>query len=224
MPTPYTPADRRPVNARDWKLTDRIAELLASAGISANAISVSSVVFCALAALCFFATSRVDPPMARVCWMAGALLILTRGMANVLDGMVAIRSGKASARGELFNDMPDRLSDAFIHVGFGYAAFSSIELGWIAAILAIITAYVRVLGKACGAPSDFRGPMAKTQRMYLLAAGAAYCAVTPLHWQTIGSYGVPAVVLLLIVIGCIATIIRRLQFISRALEALHEHQ
>jgi len=215
----YTPTDRRPVSARDWRVSERMARSLADNGVNPNAISLSGVVFCALAGELFLATRYLETPLAiRLVWLLGALLILLRGMANVLDGMVAIQSGKASARGELFNDVPDRFSDAFILVGFGYAIHSSPLLGWTAALLAVLTAYVRVLGKACGTPSDFRGPMAKTHRMYLLVAAAIYFTLTPAAWHRIGDFGLPAFVLLLIVFGCLVTIIRRLAFISRALD------
>ena len=76
----------------------------------------------------------------------GCLLILVRGMCNMLDGMVAVSQGVASAGGEMFNEIPDRLSDALTLVGAGYAIGGTPELGYIAAIAAVFTAYVRVQG------------------------------------------------------------------------------
>ena len=35
----------------------------------------------------------------------------------MLDGMVAPAAGKASRRGEILNDLPDRISDVVIFVG-----------------------------------------------------------------------------------------------------------
>jgi len=68
--------------------------------------------------------------------------------------MVAIASGTASPVGELYNDVPDRFSDAATFIGLGFAAGGYPMLGWIAAILAIMTAYVRILGKSLSA-GDF---------------------------------------------------------------------
>src|SRR5690606_16009298 len=41
-------------------------------------------------------------------------------------------------------------------------------LAWLCALVAVLTAYVRVLGVSMGCPADFRGPMAKQHRMALL--------------------------------------------------------
>ena len=99
-------------------------------------------------------------------------------MANLLDGMVAIGRGVASPVGELFNEVPDRVSDTAVLVGLGVAA-GSVWLGLAAALAAMATAYVRTTARAAGAPSDFGGPMAKQHRMALVTALALWCAVIP---------------------------------------------
>jgi hypothetical protein len=43
-------------------------------------------------------------------------------------------------------------------------------LGWTAALLAVLTAYVRALGGALGLRQSFAGPMAKPQRMLTMVA------------------------------------------------------
>jgi phosphatidylglycerophosphate synthase len=55
----------------------------------------------ALAAGLFAATSRF-PSAAPALWLAGALLVQLRLLANVLDGMVAVGRGIASPLGELY--------------------------------------------------------------------------------------------------------------------------
>jgi hypothetical protein len=52
----------------------------------------------------------------------------------------------------------------------GYA-FGIPWLGWLTALLAVLTAYIRVFGGALGFAQDFRGPMAKQQRMAVFTAG-----------------------------------------------------
>ena len=44
-------------------------------------------------------------------WLCGAVLVQLRLLANVLDGMVAVGRGVASPVGELYNEIPDRVSD-----------------------------------------------------------------------------------------------------------------
>lgn len=68
--------------------------------------------------------------------------ITGRLLCNLFDGMVAIEGGKRSENGDLFNDIPDRFSDVLLLVPAGYIAGGwGIELAWLAAILAIMTAY-----------------------------------------------------------------------------------
>lgn len=93
-----------------------------------------------------------------------------RLLCNLLDGMVAIEHGKRTHLGALYNELPDRVSDSALFVALGYA--SGIPwLGWLVALLAALTAYIRVFGGALGFAQDFRGPMAKQHRMAALTAG-----------------------------------------------------
>ena len=79
--------------------------------------------------------------------------------------MVAVLREVASPVGELFNEVPDRVSDAATLIGFGYATGSNPVLGFVATIFAIFLAYMRAQGKVAGAHQEFCGPMAKQQRM-----------------------------------------------------------
>jgi len=67
-----------------------------------------------------------------------------------------------------------------IFVGAGYALREmpyGLALGWLAAVLALLTAYVRVLSGSLGLPQRFLGPMAKQHRMFVLTLAALIAAV-----------------------------------------------
>jgi phosphatidylglycerophosphate synthase len=87
--------------------------------------------------------------------------------------VVAVEGGLKTKSGEIFNDLHDRLSDALILVSACHSAtwlsWGS-TLGWAAAVLAMLTAYVRVLGASAGAGHYFCGPMAKQQSVAVMAA------------------------------------------------------
>ncbi len=114
----------------------------------------------------------------------------------------------------MYNDVPDRVSDSCVLIGLGYAAGGSPELGYLAAVLAILTAYIRAVGKAAGAGSDFRGPMAKQQRMFLVTVVSLYQAFADkldIHQRArLDRWGPPADILALICLGAFITCIRRL--------------
>ena len=67
----------------------------------------------------------------------------------------ALASGKASPRGEILNDLPDRISDVLIFVGVGYSGLCESASGYWAAILALLTAYVGMFGQAVGVQREF---------------------------------------------------------------------
>lgn len=221
-PEVYRPAesDRRPLASRSWKASGVVAHWLAQRGASANAISVAGMVAGILAGVSFALTPQLAVP--GLAWVVGAALVQARLAANLLDGMVAIESGRASRLGELFNEVPDRVSDAATLIGLGYAAGGIPWLGYLAAVLALFVAYVRSAARNAGAPQDYSGPMAKPHRMFAVTVTALLCAiVTP--WSPAAFFhqgqsgGWPAVALGLIVAGSVVTAIRRLVHAGRFL-------
>src|SRR5213079_1823076 len=93
--------------------------------------------------------------------------------------MVAVASGKASLRGEILNDLPDRASDILIFVGVAHSGLCSPFSGYWAALLAVLTAYVGMFGQAVGVQREFSGLMSKPWRMVTLHLGA---------WLTLAYY------------------------------------
>ena len=81
--------ERRPIRQRGSAWASTIARWLASAGISPNAISIFSVVASIGAGAAYYATT-LDTGLVRLLWLAVALLIFLRLLANMFDGMVAV--------------------------------------------------------------------------------------------------------------------------------------
>lgn len=194
-------ADRRPLASRDTGWAQRTARALSRSGLTPNAISAAGIPFAALAGLAFaFAPAR--PWL----FLLGALLVQLRLLCNLFDGMVAVEGGKGGPTGVLFNEIPDRFEDAFILVGFGYGAGVP-ELGFAAALLAVLTAYLRAMGASLGLGQDFSGPMAKPQRMAAVTIGAVLAFAELL---VLGSLWVPALVLSIVVVGAAWTAFARM--------------
>jgi phosphatidylglycerophosphate synthase len=211
----YQVTDRRPIAARKLGFFQKLAPRLVQAGVSANSISVGGAVAGIAAGAAFVLTRFTPEPQVRALWLAGAGCVQLRLIANLLDGMVAISSGKASAVGELFNEIPDRISDPATLIGLGYAAGATPVLGWLAALLAVLTAYIRMVGKSAGAGSDFCGPMAKQHRMFVVTMLCLFCALVPQSWQ---DWGPIDVALLIIIFGSFLTACRRLMHIAKKLK------
>ena len=210
--------DRRPIATRNRKWAQAATAWLASRNVSPNAISIAGMCACIVAGIALAATSICDY---RILWLVAALGAQLRLTANMLDGMVALASGRASKTGELYNEVPDRISDAAVFIGAGFAWGGNITLGYIATILSIFTAYVRAAGKIAGAPNEFCGPMAKQHRMLVITVICVYSAVVPQSWQTLRSdkleVGAMSLGLGVIIVGCCITIVRRLNRIEHVL-------
>lgn len=215
--------DRRPVKSRSWKSSQWMANWLAARSVSPNAISVAGMVAGLVGGIALAFTGK-DPNLGFWLWLLAAVCIQLRLQANLLDGMVAIQSGKASRVGELFNEVPDRISDTALLVGAGLADASNRMLGMWAALAAMMTAYIRTTGKSAGAPMEFCGPMAKQHRMAVLTVVCLTRCFGVSRIPTGNDRAIEIVVigLLVIVIGSLITSVRRLQRIAAYLRVQPE--
>src|SRR5438132_1437640 len=221
MREPATQAmDRRPIATRNRKWAQAATAWLAARNVSPNTISIAGMCACIVAGIALGVTSIADY---RILWLIAALGAQLRLTANMRVGMVALASGRASKVGELYNEVPDRISDAAVFIGAGFAWGGNIALGYIATILAIFTAYIRAAGKIAGAPNEFCGPMAKQHRMLVVTLICLYSAITPRSWQMItfndSQIGLMTFGLALIIVCCVITVIRRVGRIAHALGA-----
>jgi phosphatidylglycerophosphate synthase len=199
-------ADRRPLASRDTAWARRIASLLARSSITPNQISTVSIMFAALGA-CALVDAR---PLALI---GAAISVQLRLLCNLIDGMVAIEGGKQSPVGALYNEFPDRIADSLLLVALGTACGVP-WLGWLCALLAALTAYVRATGGALGLAQDFRGPMAKPHRM---AALTVACLIGAAEMQWNGTRWALLVGAIVIAAGAAVTCATRTLAIARAL-------
>jgi phosphatidylglycerophosphate synthase len=208
------------------KIWQKVAAALATRHVSPNLISVAGMIIGIAAGIALYATSLTVGWPQRFLWLAAASCVQLRLLANMLDGMVAIARQRASALGELYNELPDRASDMAIIIGAGYAAGGASTLGYVAACIAVLTAYVRAVGKATGASDLFVGPMAKPQRMFTLTMVSVVMFAWPAGGHPAGMnkdgaeryLGLAAVGLAMIILGGCVTIYRRVARIVRHLQ------
>lgn len=211
---------RREIKTRDTQWAKNLAKFVATkTNITPNTISVLSV-FCGFIAFlgyCGYVIPQVPEKMYFILPVIAIFGIQTRLICNLIDGMVAIEGGKKSAVGDIFNEFPDRLSDTLIIVGAGVAGGSwfSLCLGLLAALVAMFTAYTRVLGGAIGVNQYFIGPMAKQHRMALLTVINFACIFT-FAVPNIHLWAYPAA-LVIITIGSLITVYRRVNHIAKDL-------
>jgi phosphatidylglycerophosphate synthase len=199
--------NRRPIAARNTGWAQRMSAALAQSSITPNQISVLSIFFAAIGA-------------AMLAWapIAGGLIIAAvciqlRLVCNLLDGMVAMEGGRKTATGALYNEFPDRIADSLLIVALGYGCGMP-WLGWLGALLAALTAYVRLAGGSLGLVQDFRGPMAKQHRMAVLTVA---CIIGAIEGALHGTRWTLLVAAVAIAAGALLTCITRSVAIARQL-------
>jgi phosphatidylglycerophosphate synthase len=207
----YKPSSRRPIAAVFRQTAGAATRFCVRYGIHPDAISYLSITAALIAAICF--------------WKSGAnrwLLIIAplfcylRLWFNMLDGMVAVAAGKASRRGEILNDLPDRVSDIVIFVGVAHSGLMNPFIGYWAAIFAVLTSYVGLFGQALGVRRQFGGCMSKPWRMVALHVGASLTFF--LAPESSGTFTIFDWTCLVVIAGCVETIVVRLKRITVALQ------
>ncbi|MBR6105438.1 MAG: CDP-alcohol phosphatidyltransferase family protein [Paludibacteraceae bacterium] len=198
---------RREIASRNTGWANAVAHKLTQWNVAPNAISLMSIFFSIVG--CSLLLSSVLLGLNRyIAYILFAGCVQCRLLCNLFDGMVAVEGGKRSPNGDLYNDMPDRFADAFFIVPVGYVVGGiGVELAWLAALNAVMTAYFRWIGAYKTHNHYFNGPMAKQHRMAVLtfASLAAAVAIPFGYAQT-----VYLVALVVINIGLVATLINRL--------------
>jgi phosphatidylglycerophosphate synthase len=126
-------------------------------------------------------------PEAPVLLLGVPLLAALRLVLNLLDGALARRTGLMHPRGELYNELGDRLADvAFLApVAFLPGADQTTVLLGVAG--AIFASFAGVVPRAAGGERIYRGVLSKPGRMVLLVVFAvAAFVVGPEAWGPFG--------------------------------------
>jgi phosphatidylglycerophosphate synthase len=202
---------RRELATRKTAWARALARWLARAYVRPNSVSLASVAFAAAGCAAFAVVPVMNGTSRAVALVLAAVGIQLRLLCNLLDGMIAVEEGFKTRTGEIYNDAPDRVADVLLLVGAGYALGDlpgGPTSGWLAAVLALFTAYLRMLGMTVGTTPSFIGPMAKQHRMFTLTV-TSLCAAAESLWT--GSRWAMWIGLWVIVAGSIATAARRLR-------------
>ena len=213
----YEPTSRRPI-ADPFRRTARAAtQLCIRLGIHPDVISYLSIIAAVVAAILFWQSGKFS-------WLliVAPFFCYLRLWCNMLDGMVAVAAAKASARGEILNDLPDRISDVVIFAGVAHSGLANPILCYWAAIFAVLTAYVGLFGQAVGVHREFSGIMSKPWRMVAVHLGAwstfASLQLNGGSIQSIANFTILDWTSLVVIAGCLQTIVVRLRRIMKALE------
>ncbi|HEY3817835.1 MAG TPA: CDP-alcohol phosphatidyltransferase family protein [Polyangiaceae bacterium] len=195
-----------------WAL-DHVAGGLIALGVTANAITISSVFLAGIAGTLLV--------FGEFGWASVAMVAASLG--DALDGLVARRTGTSSVAGALLDASVDRYEEFFFLGGLAlyfHASVPALALTLLALAGSFMVSYGSAKAEALGVPVP-PGAMRRAERAVCLCVGVA--AMPLFAWLTRGS-AVPAwaaeapLYVALGLVGVVANVsaIRRLRFLAAA--------
>jgi CDP-diacylglycerol--glycerol-3-phosphate 3-phosphatidyltransferase len=161
---------------------DGVVERLASAGVSPDTVTLSAVPVAVAGGLALLASRTVAWALLLV-----PVAVVLRLVLNLLDGALARATGRSHPRGELFNEVGDRLADIAFLAPVAFLPGAQRETVLLGVTGAVLASFVGVTSKAAGADRLYRGILSKPGRMLLLAAFAVAAFVLgPVAWGPFG--------------------------------------
>src|SRR5271168_1190538 len=162
-----------------------LADDLARAGVTANAVTLSAMFLSLLTglAICYFHD-------ARILWLLPVVLYVRMAL-HAIDGMLAREHDQKTSLGAILNELCDVLSDTALYLPLALIAPPFLPLPVVLiVILAIIAEMTGVIGVQIGASRRYDGPMGKSDRAFVFGAlGLALSlnvpilpAVRPILW------------------------------------------
>jgi len=156
--------------------------VLASMGLTPNSLTLLGLASSSGAALCY-----LNWRLSRLMLPAAAALILLSGLLDVLDGVLARVSGRASALGGFLDSVSDRYSDAVVLAAILVAGLCNPAWGVAAVIGSLMVSYARARAEAAGVGMAAVGLAERAERMLLLAAATfvGYLRLEVLGWGVV---------------------------------------
>jgi CDP-diacylglycerol--glycerol-3-phosphate 3-phosphatidyltransferase len=138
-----------------------IANALARAGVTANAVTVLGIV---LSVAVGVAIAVSGGSRAALLLLPAALFV--RMALNAIDGMLAREHGQKSRLGAILNETGDVVSDSALYLPLAVVPGFDTRLVVGIVLLAALTEMTGVLGVTIGASRRYDGPMGKSDRAF----------------------------------------------------------
>ena len=145
------------------QLLKPVLTLLHKNGITANQITISSIVLSFLIGMAFWWADNK-----KILFLALPIGLLIRMALNALDGMMARIYNQQTKKGEALNEIGDVVSDFFIFLPLIKFEQTSLYLIIAFICLSIINEFSGLLGKVLSGTRRYDGPMGKSDRAFIM--------------------------------------------------------
>lgn len=186
------------------KLLRPILKWLNDHNVTANQITVSSIVLSLLIGISFWFADKVS-----ILFLVLPIGLLIRMALNALDGMMAREYNQQTKKGELLNEVGDIVSDLFIF--FPLFKFEK-EIVYIIGLflaLSIINEFSGIMGKIVGNERRYEGPMGKSDRAFILSL----YGIVSFYWSNLLDFSnwIFIIVILLLVISTVTRLTKAIK-------------
>jgi CDP-diacylglycerol--glycerol-3-phosphate 3-phosphatidyltransferase len=193
-------ASKRAIVAR----LDGVVERLAAAGVAPDTVTLAALPVAIVGGVCIAISPAVPVALILVPVAAGVRLLL-----NLIDGALARTTGRGHPRGEVLNEVGDRLADLALIAPVAFVPGAHRETVLLGLCGAVLASFIGLASRAAGGPRLLGGILSKPGRMALLAVFAiAVLIAGPSAWAPFGP---------LLLIGTSLTALERLVTALRAL-------
>jgi CDP-diacylglycerol---glycerol-3-phosphate 3-phosphatidyltransferase len=181
-----------------------VVDRLAAARVSPDTVTLAAIPVAAVGGLALLASPTIPAVLLIVPVVAGLRLLL-----NLIDGALARATGRSHPRGEVFNEVGDRLSDIALLAPVAFLPGAQRETVLLGVMTALLASFIGVVSKTAGGQRLYGGVLSKPGRMALLAAFAILAFVVgPAAWGPFGP---------ILLIGAALTFVERLVVATRSL-------
>jgi CDP-diacylglycerol---glycerol-3-phosphate 3-phosphatidyltransferase len=181
-----------------------VVDRLAAARVSPDTVTLAAIPVAAVGGLALLASPTIPAVLLIVPVVAGLRLLL-----NLIDGALARATGRSHPRGEVFNEVGDRLSDIALLAPVAFLPGAQRETVLLGVMTALLASFIGVVSKTAGGQRLYGGVLSKPGRMALLAAFAILAFVVgPAAWGPFGP---------ILLIGAALTFVERLVVAIRSL-------
>jgi CDP-diacylglycerol--glycerol-3-phosphate 3-phosphatidyltransferase len=159
-----------------------VVGVLAGAGVSADVVTLAAIPVALVAALALVASPEVPALLLVVPLAATVRLVL-----NLIDGALARRTGRSHPRGELYNELADRLADVLMLAPVAFLPGAQRETVLLGVVGAVFASFAGLAPRAAGGERIYRGVLSKPGRMVLLSVfSIAVLLLGPTAWWWFG--------------------------------------
>ncbi|MDZ7790824.1 MAG: CDP-alcohol phosphatidyltransferase family protein [Xanthomonadales bacterium] len=145
---------------------------MASAGVRANAVTLSATLLSMLVGLALF----VWPGSAWPLLLLPGFLFVRMAM-NAIDGMLAREHDQQTRLGGVLNELGDVVSDAALYLPLALFAGLDPSLVVLVVVLGIIGEMTGVMGQVLSGQRRYDGPMGKSDRAFVFGALALWAGL-----------------------------------------------